>query len=214
MHNYRDISGWFQTRHMEWFLPTSKMNNERVTKEEEEEEETLFRPFHFLSCWYRMRGKCWSQPMDTLTCVSERSPGVSNNLDYCFVPFRCVSKTLIVPVSQRWYYQRLIRWNADSIIFIIYTCVLQVSDRSVLWIVVVLLLHGSRQTLLTHGVVRHFLAPVGCYMNKGLHCPLDTSHPSSGIPALNTGTSLLFPLCMDAYYNQLNTPVLTLPYGD
>lgn len=25
----------------------------------------------------------------------------SNNLDYCFVPFRCVSKTLIVSVSQR-----------------------------------------------------------------------------------------------------------------
>lgn len=40
---------------------------------------------------------------------------------------------------------------------------------------------GLHMETQTHGVVRHFLAPVRCYMNKGSHGPLDTSHPSSGI---------------------------------
>lgn len=46
--------------------------------------------------------------------------------------------------------------------------------------------------LQTHRVVSHFLSLTGrCYMNKGSHCPLDTSHPSSGIPALNIWNALL-----------------------
>lgn len=51
---------------------------------------------------------------------------------------------------------------------------------------------GSHMELQTHRVVSHFLSLTGrCYMNKGSHCPLDTSHPSSGIPALNIWNALL-----------------------